>query len=221
MKIAIFSTRAKGLAAALVMLGVLTGCGSILPTPPQRADVYDFGPGVSQPVATDRRAPLPTLAVSEFTAAGVSDGRAAFLYRLQYANAQQLYPYTQARWSQPPAVLMQIAVRDRLSERRLVLMGDKDVDQQLDNGRWPTMLRAEVEEFSQVFTSPQASYGLVRVRASLSEPEKSGDHLLAQRIFVVQRPSATPDAAGGAKALADAANQVASEIATWVEQAGR
>ncbi|QIL70636.1 hypothetical protein G7048_09870 [Diaphorobacter sp. HDW4B] len=220
MKTAIFSTRAKGLAAALVMLGVLTGCGSILPTPPQRADVFDFGPGAQQ-VDVAQKQTLPPIALSDFTSTGLPDGRTAVFYRLAYANAQQLHPYTLARWSQTPATLMQQAVRDRLSPQRAVIYGDANIDQQIKGGKSPTVLRAEVEEFSQVFSSERDSVGLVRVRASLVDSLKAGDELIAQRVFVVQRPAVSPNAAGGAKALADAAAQVAEDIAKWVAQSGQ
>ena len=225
MKTAIFSalstraTRTRSLAAALVMLGALTGCGSILPTPPQRADVYDFGPGAQQIDAAQKQT-LPPIALSDFTSTGLPDGRTAVFYRLAYANAQQLHPYTLARWSQTPAILMQQAVRDRLSPQRAVIYGDTNIDQQIKGGKSPTVLRAEVEEFSQVFSSERDSVGLVRVRASLVDALKAGDELIAQRVFIAQRPAASPNAAGGAKALADAAAQVSEDIAKWVAQSG-
>lgn len=227
MNTAIFSKRStKGLTAALVlMLGVLTvtGCGSILPTPPQRADVYDFGPGLQQLPADQatQKPTLPPIALSDFTSTGLPDGRTAVFYRLAYSNGQLLHPYTLARWSQPPATLMQQAVRDRLSPQRAVIYGDTNIDQQVKGGKSPTVLRAEVEEFSQVFSSEHESVGLVRVRASLVDSLKAGDELIAQRLFVAQRPAASANAAGGAKALADAAAQVAEDIAKWVEQSGQ
>ncbi|QNP50511.1 membrane integrity-associated transporter subunit PqiC [Diaphorobacter aerolatus] len=208
--------------AAFVVAGLLAGCGSILPKPPQRADVYDFGPGVQRPAdVTAAQQPLAPIALADFASTGLPDGRTAVFYRLAYANEQQLHPYTLARWSQTPAVLMQQAVRDRLSPRRAVIYGDTNIDQQIKGGKSPTVLRAEVEEFSQVFSSPQDSIGLVRVRASLIDSLKAGDELVAQRVFVAQRPAASPNAAGGAKALSEAAAQVAEDIARWVEQGGR
>ena len=82
-------------------------------------------------------------------------------------------------------------------------------------------VRLALEEFSHVFGAPQASAGLVRVRAVLADASTAGETLVAQRVFVARRDAATPDAAGGAKALADAAAQVAEELAAWVEQSGR
>ncbi|MPM22267.1 hypothetical protein SDC9_68718 [bioreactor metagenome] len=207
------------LAAALAAV-VLAGCGSILPTPPQRADVYDFGPGLQQAADPQAQKPLAPIALGDFATTGLPDGRTAVFYRLAYANAQVLNPYTLARWSQPPATLMQQAVRDRLSPQRAVIYGDNNIDQQIKGGKSPTILRAELEEFSQVFSSEKDSVGLVRVRASLVDAHKAGDELVAQHVFVAQRPATSANAAGGARALAEAAAQVADDIAKWVEQSG-
>ena len=209
-----------GAAFGLITVLLATGC-SILPQPPARADVYDLGPGLMQPVGADRRAPLPPIALAEVGTVGMPEGSSALLYRLAYANAQQLRPYTQARWSQPPAALLQQALRDRLGERRAVLSGDDGMALQLPQGRLPAVLRVELEEFSQVFSARDASSALVRARAVLADATAAGETLLAQRVFIAQRPAATPDAAGGAKALAEAAAQVAGEVADWVEQSGR
>lgn len=204
--------------AAVTLLGLVAGC-SVLPKPPSRVDIFDFGPGLTKTAeASQATTPLPPIALADFTSAGVPDGRSALFYRLAYSNAQMLYPYTQARWSQPPTTLMQLAVRDRLGVRRSVIYGDQNIDQQIKGGQSPTVLRAEVEEFSQVFQSEMDSVGLVRVRVSMVDSLKAGDELIGQRVFVAQRPAPTPDAAGGAKALSDAAAQVADEIAQWVEQ---
>ena len=204
--------------AAVTLLGLVAGC-SVLPKPPSRVDIFDFGPGLTKTAEASHAAmPLPPIALADFTSAGVPDGRSALFYRLAYSNAQMLYPYTQARWSQPPTTLMQLAVRDRLGVRRSVIYGDQNIDQQIKGGQSPTVLRAEVEEFSQVFQSEKDSVGLVRVRVSMVDSLKAGDELIGQRVFVAQRPAPTPDAAGGAKALSDAAAQVADEIAQWVEQ---
>ena len=204
--------------AAVTLLGLVAGC-SVLPKPPSRVDIFDFGPGLTKTAEASQAAtPLPPIALADFTSAGVPDGRSALFYRLAYSNAQMLYPYTQARWSQPPTTLLQLAVRDRLGARRSVIYGDQNIDQQIKGGQSPTVLRAEVEEFSQVFQSEKDSVGLVRVRVSMVDSLKAGDELIGQRVFVAQRPAPTPDAAGGAKALSDAAAQVADEIAQWVEQ---
>jgi cholesterol transport system auxiliary component len=87
-----------------------------------------------------------------------------------------------------------------------------DNDNVTQQGNRLTQVRVELEEFSQVFTAPDASIGLVRLRASVTR-----DGVLGQRVFVAQRPAATQDAAGGARALAEAAAQAAEELAQWLQ----
>ena len=65
------------------------------------------------------------------------------------------------------------------------------------------------------------SIGLIRLRATLTQPSALGENLLAQRLFIVRQPATRPDAQGGTQALAQATEQVAREVAEWLEQAGR
>lgn len=207
-------------AGAIFVAAFLAGC-SALPAPPSRPVHYDFGPGAMAPVPADRRAPLPPLALADVEAPGVAEGSTAVLYRLAYAEARQLRPYTQARWSQPPAQLVQQRLRDQLGQRRAVLTAESGAAQARASGKLPVVLRVELEEFSQVFTSATESAGLVRLRATLAEPAAAGEILLGQRVFIVQRPAASADAAGGTRALAEATDQVAHELTQWLEQLGR
>ena len=192
-----------------------------MPSPPSRPVHYDFGPGAMAPVPTDRRAPLPALALADVEAPGLAEGSTAVLYRLAYTDARQLRPYTQARWSQPPAQLVQQRLLDQLGQRRAVLTLESGAAQARAGGKLPTVLRVDLEEFSHVFTSATESGGLVRLRATLAEPAQTGETLLGQRVFIVQRPASSADAAGGTRALAEATHQVAQELARWVEQLGR
>ena len=207
-------------AGAIFVAAFLAGC-SALPAPPSRPVHYDFGPGAMAPVPADRRAPLPPLALADVEAPGLAEGSTAVLYRLAYAEARQLRPYTQARWSQPPAQLVQQHLRDQLGQRRAVLTAESGAAQARASGKLPVVLRVELEEFSQVFTSATESAGLVRLRATLAEPAAAGEILLGQRVFIVQRPAASADAAGGTRALAEATDQVAHELTQWLEQLGR
>ena len=90
----------------------LAGC-SALPQPPVRPVLYDLGPGQLAPLAApaDERPPLPALALADVQSAGPVDGSTAVHYRLAYADARQLRPYQSARWSQPPAVLLEQRLR--------------------------------------------------------------------------------------------------------------
>ena len=209
-------------AGALFGLIFLAGC-SALPAPPTRPVLYDFGPGTLAPAPADRRAPLPPLALAEVDAPGLPEGSTAVLYRLQYTDAQQLRPYSLARWSQPPAHLVQQRLREHLGQRRAILPADTAAAQARDpaqGNRLPPVLRVELEEFSQVFDSPERSVGLVRLRATLTRPGSLGESLLAQRLFEAQAPAPSPDATGGTRALAQGADQVAAALAQWLEASG-
>lgn len=217
-------TCAKAFFHAFFLVAALSACTG-LPAPAQRPLMYDFGPPAA-PAAVPSLAPaqaasttaLPALALAEVQAGGLTDGSSAVLYRLAYANAQQLRPYTLARWSQPPAQLVQQRLRAELGRHRALL--DANDAAALSAPR-PAVLRVELEEFSQVFQSPSDSVGLLRLRATLVEPRSTGVALLGQRVFTIERPAASPDAAGGTRALAEAAQQAAQEIDAWLRQWGR
>lgn len=224
MKSIAISARSISLAAIFGVI-LLAGC-SALPKPPPRPVLYDFGPGALASAAAEQRAPLPAIALADLQGGGgTSDASTAVLYRLAYADARQLRPYQLARWSRPPAQLVAQDLRAQLGQRRAVLRAD-DAQAAAREGAangasLPALLRVELEEFSQVFTSVHDSVGLVRLRATLVEPTLLGEKLLGQRLFVVQQPALTADAVGGTRALAEASAQAAQEVAQWLEQLGR
>ena len=168
--------------ASLVLLALAGGC-SVLPDKPVRAALYDFGPGAKEaqpeaPAASavgERAQPAalqPPLAIEEITTPGGALDNMAVLYRLGYADAQQLRPYAMARWSMPPAQLVRQRLKERLGQSRPVFNAGEGVALERDrNGRRasaaeapanPLLLRVELEEFNQVFDAPDSSAGLVR-----------------------------------------------------------
>ena len=203
-----------------VLVLAVTGC-SALPSPPTRPALYDFGPGAVAPASVDHRAPLPPLALADVEAPGLPEGSNAVYYRLAYTDGQQLRPYSQARWSQPPAQLVQQRLREQLGQRRAILKADDGAAlarEPAQGNKLPLVLRTELEEFSHLFTSPSDSAGVVRLRATVVELTPSGESLRGQRVFIVQQPAKSADAAGGVGALAAASSQLAGELAAWVEQ---
>ena len=227
------------------VLAVLAGC-SALPDKPVRPTVYDFGPGAVAAQPANRMAPLPTLALDEVQASAALDSTAV-LYRLAYADAQALRPYAQARWSMTPAQLLRQRLREHLGQRRAVLnVGEGSASLARGAGSvaaatavtaaaagstdatgsspatasaTPLMLlRVELEEFSQLFESPSASTGLLRLRATAVQPSPQGEKLLGQRSFVVQRTAPSADAAGGVRALTAATDAAVLEVDQWLQQ---
>lgn len=196
-----------GLALAC-LLATLAGCAA---SPSSQSAVYDLGPGAIRPEISNRMAPLAPLLLTEVDASAALEGRAV-LYRLGYADAQQLRPYARARWSMPAAQLLRQRLRETLGKRRQVLSPSDAV------AAGTLVLRVELEEFSHWFESPSQSAGLVRVRATLSR-SGSPAKTLAQTSFVQQQPSASADAAGGVKALAGATDALIAQLDTWLQQA--
>jgi cholesterol transport system auxiliary component len=187
---------------------LLGGCGA-LPDKPVRPAVFDFGPGLATPAPAAAAQTLPPLLLADIEAPAAVDGTAV-LFRLAYADVQQLRPYAQARWSMPPAQLVRQRLRDQLSQQRVVLSPAE--------GPASLVLRLELEEFTQVFEAPERSVGLVRLRATLLETAGGRERLVAQRRFTAQKPAPSADASGGVRALTAATDAAVEEIAQWLQQ---
>ena len=172
-----------------VLAAMLSACaGTPVPSPV----VYDFGPAP----AADAPAGLP--ASLQVTAPSWLDGT-AMLYRLAYGDGARLASYRDSRWAAAPGALL----RERLKQQLARAPGTPGTG----------LLRVEVEEFCQVFDTPERSRGVVRLRAALLEP--GGSRLLRQAAFAAELPAATADAAGGAHALRQASDQALARALAW------
>jgi cholesterol transport system auxiliary component len=219
------------------MFVALTGCA--LPRPASAPAVYDFGPGVLQTQLSTKLANLPPLELSSVKTSTALSGTAV-LYRLGYADAQQLRPYTLARWSMPPAQLIEQRLRAQLGQRRAVVApgeitlappkpsmasaSEPAGALQTDQPQTLLGLHLELEEFSQIFESSEKSSGVLRLRATATQRSAAGETLLAQRNFTAQLAAPTPDANGGVHALTGVADQVVKDMEVWlaqVEQTGK
>ena len=218
------STGARGTFYALTVALLLSAC-SALPSKPTRATMYDFGPGPlaaqsAQPVASQTpQTSLAPVAIEDISTSGGALDNLAVLYRLAYVDAQELRPYSQSRWSMPPAQLVRQRLRDTLSLRRPVFNAREGLAlNRSQNPLLPLQLRLELQEFSHFFSAPDASVGLVRLRATLVDVTAAGERLVAQRIIVAQRPAATLDAPGGVRALTAATDAAIEELDQWLQQ---
>lgn len=209
-------------AGALICLKLLAAC-SALPAPPVHPVQYDFGLPVttSTGLVSAQAAQRAPLVLADIESLGVAEGSTALQYRLAYDASQQLRAYQQARWSQPPAALVQQAVLAELAKHGPVLSSGAARAAARSSVPGVLVLRLELEEFSQVFTSPSQSAGVLRLRATLAEPRTQGEVVRGQRVFSAQVAAASADAAGGSAALAAAAAQVARALADWVDQPAR
>lgn len=213
------STKVGSSTWLFILVTLALGACSALPDKPVRAAMYDFGPGSLEAMPVAAAAPLPALALAEIETSASLDST-AILFCLAYADAQQLRPYALARWSMPPAQLLQQRLRDTLSRSRVVLHAGEGpaLNRSGKQAVLPWVLRLELEEFSQLFDTPASSVGLIRLRATLVEVTGGGDKLLAQRSFTLQRPAPSADAAGGVRALTAASDAAVMALDEWLRQ---
>ena len=81
-----------------------------------------------------------------------------------------------------------------------------------DGVRAGHMLRLELEEFSQVFDTPDKSRAVLRLRASLIRQRG----VVAQQGFNIEHAADTPNAAGGVRALIAASDAASEELIDWL-----
>jgi cholesterol transport system auxiliary component len=205
-----------------VFSAVLMSACSGLPDKPTRSSMYDFGPGLLSTPATTRQAPLPPIALDNIATSGGALDNMAVLYRLGYEDEQHLRPYAQSRWAMPPAQLVRQRMRDQLGQRRVVYNAGAGAalnrSQNAQSTALPLLLRMDLEEFSHLFTTPDTSVGLIRLRVTLLEVTPAGEKLISQRNVIVQRPAPTLDAPGGVRALTLATDAAIEEIDQWLQQ---
>lgn len=124
----------------------------------------------------------------------------AIQYRLAYAEAGRRRDYALARWAAPPAALVQQRLLRRLAAQPAGWGGAR------------CLLRVDLDEFSQVFSTPGASRGVVQARLAITD--RAGN-LLAERSLQVEENAASPDSGGGAAALAAAVERLAAGMLAW------
>jgi cholesterol transport system auxiliary component len=78
-------------------------------------------------------------------------------------------------------------------------------------------LQIELDEFQQVFDTPQVSRGVLAVRATLLA---QGGTPLARHSFSAIRPAGSPDAHGGIAALGLAAADLSQSLGLWLNGLG-
>lgn len=162
------------------------------------SNVYDFG----LPAQSATSANVPVNVLVQEISVPVWLASPALHYRLAYHDAARLQTYANSRWAADPASLLTLRLRQSLGNTTHV--------------KRQYQLRVTLEEFSQVFDSPDNSRGLIRVRANLSAIGESGP--IAARTFTVERKAQTPNAEGGVRALTEASSQLTEEIGKWLAE---
>ncbi|MEW6688883.1 MAG: hypothetical protein AB1452_07290 [Pseudomonadota bacterium] len=168
---------------AFTLSAFIAGCGGAVAPDPRTFDL-----GLNPPSAA-----LPAVRIGAVRAVAPFQDTEMH-YRLAWRNAAEIAPFANSRWAAAPAEL----VRKQL----LRASGEAGGKCRLD---------LELQEFTQVFASKEASEARIELRALLSLP--SGNF---SRTLTVIEPNAGPDAAAGAAALARAVDRAIGELSSWV-----
>jgi cholesterol transport system auxiliary component len=170
-------------AAAFVFL--LAGCGGGTAAPEPR--LFDLG--IDAPGAS-----LPPVRVAPVRAVAPFEGM-DMLYRLAWRNAAEIAAFANSRWVAPPAELLR-----------------KQLLRAANEGAGKCGLEVEIQEFTQVFSSKEASDARLELRAWLA----GASGRVASRGWSIVEPNAGADAISGAAAFARAADRAVGEIGRWI-----
>lgn len=203
----------KTLIIAVILLAGCAGSGTKIP-----AAVHDFGlqqPSAVLPASTSGSAATPApdlLAGSVLVAEAVSPpwlDNQGIHYRLGYHDTTRSYTYANSRWAAAPAILL-----GRRIKSRIAAASNTGVVSTQDGIPADYVLRVELEEFSQIFDTPDKSRVIVRLRTSLIE--RSTRSLLFQQDFEGGQVAETADAPGAVHALVAVSERLGGEVVGWV-----
>lgn len=180
--------------AGVLLFALLLGACAAGPQPAAKTAYYDLGPVAAAP--NDRR--VAALRGIEVSAPSWLD-TPAMQYRLAYRDGRQRQSYAESRWAAPPAELVGLALRRRLSAGA---------------GAGACRLSVDLEEFVQVFDAAASSRAVVEAHAQLLGP---GGEPLARRSFSLGRPAAGADAPGGVAAFSAAVQDLAAALHDWLD----
>lgn len=166
-------------------------------TPP--TVVYDFGLPAARQVAdgTWSRLALEVRSPAWFESLNID-------YRLAYDDPLKQREYAGSRWAGAPGVLLAQRLRQQLGAVNAT--GNTATD---------CLLRVDLQEFSQIFDTPQKSRALLQGNINLIDARR---HLLAERAFIIEKPATTADANGGVNALVAASSDLGQQLTDWLGQ---
>lgn len=176
----------------LISLMLLCGCVSSLQPRAQALNFYDFG--LQQDTLTST---LPIYRINAIDAINHHRIR----YRLSYQNPEQVFTYAESRWSALPTDLLSLKSAGANSN---------------DSSQTQCRLRLEITAFDQVFDSPDSSYGLVQLNATLLAQDLRKP--LAEQRFTASATAGTADAKGGVQALNLASSDSLQQAFDWGQQ---
>jgi cholesterol transport system auxiliary component len=170
--------------AAAALVGACAGTGGSPPTP----RTYDLG--IAAPGAQ-----LPPIRIAAVRAAVPFEGDDMH-YRLAWRNPSELASYASSRWAAPPAELLR---------KQLLRSSPPDAGARC-------ALEIELQEFTQVFASREASEARIELRGTLW----NANQRVVARGWNVSEPAQGSDAAAGVAAITRATDRTIAELAEWI-----
>jgi cholesterol transport system auxiliary component len=193
------------IALALCLL-VLGGCGAA-----SRQNIvprhYTLGALASAAAPASPRAKGAILRIARIEMPAWLQGTGLY-YRLAYRNDNAIAAYANSDWAAPPAAMLEQRLRNALDDG-----GWRAVVGPSSNAPADFTLHVSVDDFSQVFTSPAESFGVLAATVTL---DGANDALVAQRHFRFRVAAPSADAAGGVRALDAASRDFARQLRDWL-----
>ncbi len=190
------------LCLALCASAALAGCAGNAAAP---SVLFDFGPLPVPSAGVPAPAPINALVIADATGSALLDSQSMY-YRLNYADPLQARAYANSHWSSTPLQLLTSRLKTRIAQAGVKVLALTDASNDAP------LLRIEVDEFAHNFDSPSQNSARLVLRASLFR----GHQLVDQQTFIHQNASHSADAAGGARALAQASDAAAQDILVWL-----
>ena len=192
--------RATISAAIIAATVLLSACASKGPTNAN----YDFGP-LPAPAQAAKAVNVGAIIVADATGPASLDSE-RMQYRLLYADARQSRPYAYNQWTSTPLQLITQRMKARIAQAGVKVLSTTDSAASVN------LLRLEVDDFAQNFETATQSSGNISLRASVFRSHR----LVDQKTFTRSAPAPSADAAGGARALADASDALAADVLVWL-----
>ena len=185
----------------LLAAALLAACGS-LPKNVSPITVYDFGLPAARVIPDGQwlRLALEVKSPPWFDSLNID-------YRLIYDDPLKPREYAESRWAGTPGTQLALRLRQQLGTVSAA-----------ENTAGICLLRVELQEFSQIFDTPQTSHAVVQGSVSLIDDQRQ---LVAERQLTIEKPATSADAHGGARALVAAGTEFGQQIADWLVRLGK
>ncbi len=169
-----------------------------------------------QPAAATQLAPL---VLADVEASSALDGVRRAVPASAYADAHELRPYANARWSAPPPQLVRQRLREQLGARTPGARLERDHGagaHRRNHAADPA--RAAGGVLAVVRARRRKAAGLLRLRATLMDNTRGRRTAAGAAQRRRAAAGADADAPGGVRALTAATDAAAAEIAQWLRQ---